>query len=55
MSPDGLSGICIQIEMQQAFTTPDTDNLYAPLIVTVNNSKRWMNQLPEEGLLKFGN
>ena len=40
--------------MQQTFTTPDTHNPYVLSIVTVDNSKRRMNQLPEECLLKFG-
>ena len=40
--------------MHQAFTTPDSHNPYALRIFTVNDSKRWMNQLPEEWLLKFG-
>jgi hypothetical protein len=40
--------------MQQSFTTPDTHNPHMLGIVTVNNSKRRMNQLPEEGLPKFG-
>ena len=40
--------------MQQSLITPDTHNSHVLRIVTVNNSKRWMNQLPEERLLKFG-
>ena len=40
--------------MQQSLTTPDTHNPHALRIVTVNNSKWWMNQLPEERLLEFG-
>ncbi len=41
--------------MQQSCTTPDTHNSHTLRIVTVNNSKRRMNQLQEEGLLEFGN
>jgi hypothetical protein len=40
--------------MQQSFTTPDTHNPHMLDIVTVNNSKRRMNQLSEESLLEFG-
>jgi len=41
--------------MQQSFTTPDTHNSHMLRIVTVNNSKRRMNQLQEEELLELGN
>jgi hypothetical protein len=41
--------------MQLAFATPDTHNPHMPGIVTVNNPKRRMYQLPEEWLPKFGN
>jgi hypothetical protein len=45
----------IRLELQQSFTTPDAHNPHALCIVSVHNTERRMNQLPEESLAKFRN
>lgn len=39
---------------EQPFATPDSHDPYLPGVPTIDDAKRWMNQLPQKALLKLG-